>query len=93
MEGKHRNLSATPNDITSGVSQGSALGLPLFPIYVSDLQHALKTLDSIVFTDDRNLFYSHQDISTLFSNINVELKNIEQWFKASKLVSSKTWKA
>ena len=38
-----------------------------------------------MFADYTNLFYSHQDINTLFSTVNVELEKIEQWFKANRL--------
>ena len=38
-----------------------------------------------MFADDTNLFYSHNDIKTLFKTVNNELKNIHEWFKANKL--------
>ena len=48
--------------------------------------HVSKTLDTIMFADDRNLLYSHHDINTLFSTANVELEKIEQWFKSNKVI-------
>ena len=63
---RYDNLSTALNSTTSGVPQGSILGTLLFLIYVSDLQHASKTLETIVFADDTNLFHSHQDTNTLF---------------------------
>ena len=62
-----------------GVPQGSSIGPLLFLIYVNDLHHVSKTLDPIIFTDDTNLFYSHQDVNTLFSMVNVEIEKIKQW--------------
>ena len=62
----------------------SVLGPFLFLIYVIDLQHASKTLDPIMFTDDTNLFYSHQDINTLFSAVILGLEKTEQRFKTNK---------
>ena len=44
-----------------------------------------KFLDPIMFADDTNLIYSHNDIKTLFVTVNGELEKIEQWFKANKL--------
>ena len=38
-----------------------------------------------MFAGDTNLFYSHNDIKTLFQTVNNELKNIHEWFKANKL--------
>ena len=38
----------------------------------NDQQHLSESLDPIVFADDRNLFYSHQDINSVFSTVNTE---------------------
>ena len=61
------------------------LGLLLFLIYINDLYEASNILGSIMFADDKNLFYSHQNINDLFSTVNSELECINQWFKANKL--------
>ena len=55
--------------------QGSILGPLLFLVYVNDL-HKASVLDPIMFADDANLFYSHQNIKTLFGTVNCELKKI-----------------
>ena len=73
------------NIITCGVPQGSILGPLLFLIYVNDLNKSSNILNPIMFADDTNLFYSHNDIKTLFKTVNNELKNIHEWFKANKL--------
>ena len=38
-----------------------------------------------MFADDTNLFYSHENLYSLFQTVNNELKNIHEWFKANKL--------
>ena len=53
-------------DINCGVAQGSILGLVSFLIYVNDLNQASDILDPIMFTDNTNLFYSYEDVKTLF---------------------------
>ena len=71
--------------LSTSVPQSSILGQLLSLIYINDLYKALNILDSIMFADYTNLFYSHQNINDLFSRVNSELECINQWFKANKL--------
>ena len=71
--------------ITCGVPQGSIFGPLLFLIFVNDLHKVTKYLDPIMFADDKNLFYSHKNITTLFQIVNSELKLVNEWFLANKL--------
>ena len=52
------------------------LGPLLFLIYVNDLQYASNLLDSIMFADVTNLFYSEENIKTLFDTVNIEFQKI-----------------
>ena len=54
--------------------QGSILGLLLFLVYVNDLNKASDVLEPIMFADDTNLFYSNQNIKTIFATMNYELE-------------------
>ena len=38
-----------------------------------------------MFADDTNLFLSDKNVDNLFKTMNIELKNVLEWFKANKL--------
>ena len=59
--------------------------LLLFLLYVNDLQNVSQIFKPIMFADDTNLFYSHNNIKQLFQIVNQELKQIQTWFNANKL--------
>ena len=65
--------------------QGSVLGPLLALFYVNDLSKASDVLDPKMFADDTNLFYSHENIKTLFGTVNCELQKVCKWFRANKL--------
>ena len=55
---------------------GSILGPLLFLLYVNDIVKSSKLLTFILYADDTNVFYSHTNLDTLTSILNVELSKI-----------------
>ena len=53
--------------------------------YINDIHNASDILDLVLFADDTNVFFSHNDLSILTNMINVELPKLSEWFKANKL--------
>ena len=48
----------------------------LFLVYVNDLNKASDVLDPLIFIDDTNILYFHQNIKTLFGTGTVNYKNV-----------------
>ena len=72
-------------NIKCGVPQGSLLGPLLFLVYINDFCRSSDVLSFILFADDSNLFFSHNNPLTLVNTINSELENVAEWIKANKL--------
>ena len=81
----YNNTQSSMQYITCGVPQGSVLGPLLFLIYINDIPNCLKHSKSIVFADDTTIFASCNNLNTLYNNVNGDLANLINWFKANKL--------
>ena len=72
----YENFSTSYISISCGVPQGLILGPLLFLVFLHDLNKASDVLDPIMFAYDTNLFYSQQEIDTLFGLVNYKLQKI-----------------
>ena len=81
----YRNKNSSSERIECGVPQGSVLGPLLFMIYTNDLPDSLSGAKSILFADDTTIYISSNNISNLYRDMNIELDNITDWFRANKL--------
>ena len=82
---QYNNSCSSYKVIQCGVPQGSILGPLLFLLYISDIGNVSNILELILFADDTNLFFSHNDLYSLTNIVNCEIERLSEWFKANKL--------
>ena len=75
--------------IQCGVPQGSILGPLLFLLYMNDIGNVSNILELILFADDTNLFFSHNDLYSLTNIVNCEIERLSEWFKAKLSINIK----
>ena len=71
--------------MTKGVPQGSILGPLLFSLYVNDFPKCLYHSSAIMFANDRSVFISNSNLTTMYQHANESLNSICNWLDANKL--------
>ena len=79
------NVYSRLQDVVCGVPQGSILGPKLFILSINDICNVSDILRFVLFADDTNIFCSHNDINTLYRQVNNELSKLYTWFAINKL--------
>ena len=75
---KLNGQSSSWTNVNAGVPQGSILGPLLFLIYINDLSDGLSS-NVKLFADDTSLFSVAHDINTSATELNKDLKKINDW--------------
>ena len=71
---------SNPNCINAGVPQGSVLGPLLFLLYINDVTDSLGNIARL-FADDTSLAYSGQNLTVMETEINNDLRKLNDWAK------------
>ena len=71
--------------ILFGFPQVSVLGPLLFLIYVNDIYRVSSKLNFFLFADDTNILYANNNLKSLESVVNEELRKVCEWLNTNKL--------
>ena len=70
------NINSESLPIKCGDPQGSILGLLLFLIFINDITNVSRLTEFVMFADDTNIFFKHENLQILYEIVNAELVKI-----------------
>ena len=81
---ENSNMSSI-KEILTGVPQGLVLGPLLFLIYINDLHKSIRFSKTRHYADDTSITQSNLLLDRLSKQVNKDLSNLSNWFRANKL--------
>ena len=82
-------VKSRPEDVKSGVPQGTVLGPLLFIIYINDITEEIKHCSIKIFADDSKLIKSVENPQDK-QLMEIDIKSVFEWAKKNKMELNKT---
>jgi hypothetical protein len=79
----YKDVHSSVQNVEYGVPQGSVLGPLLFILYSNDIPNSLQHSKAILFADDTTVYHMGNDLRTLYDQVNFDLANLNDWFRAN----------
>ena len=73
-------------EISTGVPQGSLLGVLLFQIVVNDLKNCLSHCSCLLYADDTTIYVIGKNLRFLRSKLESDLMHLSIWLRSNKLL-------
>jgi hypothetical protein len=83
---RQNNILSEPLEVKIGVPQGSTLGPLLFMVFVNDLPIFVNNGRCSMYADDTIVYCNNADVNHLVGNMNDTLFEVNEWYKANRLV-------